>query len=107
MSFDGWDKTSDGGVILNPLCRIETAPLPHGVAGVLRIVYLTGGPNDETAAVQLVVAYQGVVRLINELQILHQMLTDNLPVEGQAGEPGEAAGNGNMPKTHNPSANGD
>ena len=77
------------------------------MAGVLRVVYLTGGPNDETAAVQLVIAYQGVVRLIDELKILHRMLTDNLPVDGLTGDPGEATGNGNSPKTTPPSANGD
>jgi hypothetical protein len=107
MGFDGWDKNSDGSVILNPLYRVESAPLPHGVAGVLRIVYLTGGPDDETAAVQLVIAYQGVLRLIDELKILHQTLTENLPVDGQTGEPGEAIGNGDSLKTVPSGANGD
>jgi hypothetical protein len=107
MSFDGWDKNSDGSVILNPLYRVESAALPHGVAGVLRVVYLTGGPNDETAAVQLVIAYQGVLRLIDELKILHQAMTDKLPVEGQTGEPRDATGNGDTLKTAPPGANGD
>lgn len=82
-----WDKNADGSIAVKPLVGIDSAPMRNGMAALLRISYLTGGPNDDTAAVQLAIAYPEVARLIAELQALQQALTANLAADVPPGAP--------------------
>jgi hypothetical protein len=82
-----WDKNADGTIKLNPLVGFEAAPMRNGMAGFVRIVYLTGGPNKETGALQLGIAYPEVKRIIAELEILDRQLAENLAADVPAGKP--------------------
>jgi hypothetical protein len=88
MSIEHWDKGTDGNIVCWPLVGIETAPMLNGMAGLVRMEYLTDpATNKKRSAVQLAITVNEVTRLITELQILERQLRDNLASDPATGKP--------------------
>jgi hypothetical protein len=88
MNINHWDKAADGNVICWPLIGVETAPMLNGMAGLVRLEYLTDPNTGKTrSALQVAITVNEVTRLIAELQILEKQLRDNLAADVPRGKP--------------------
>jgi hypothetical protein len=88
ISVDHWDRNAEGTqVVCVPLTGWETAPMKNGMAGLIRLEYLTDPSSKKKSALQLAIPTDAVASLIGELQILEKQLRTNFAADVPTGKP--------------------